>query len=278
MRMRIAILLEDMVQTKAVSDALRSARHVPHAFERGVSLLSALERESFDAVALDWTAPDMHGVDVVDRIRSRLHSSVPVLCIGRDREADVVTALRRGADGYMIKPLRGLELVARLEALSRRSRHPSDAAPTLEVGPFRVDFQTRTIEREGRSLRLTATDFEVSVLFLRNIGRLLSRGHLRESVWGPGAPATSRTVDTYVCRVRKRLGLRPEHGWHLEPVYGYGYRLTRLSAAEGPATRQARALERHARTQAVGHAEHREGRHVALRPEPMRGASRPAGR
>lgn len=280
-RMRIAILLDDSLQTHLVSDVLRAAGHAPHAFEGGMSLLGALGRESFDAVVLGWAASDMYGVDVVDRIRGRLHSSVPVLCVGRDREVDVVTALRRGADGYMIKPIRALELVARLEALSRRSRYPCDAAPTLEIGPFRVDFQTRTIERDGRSLRLTATDFDVSVLFLRNIGRLLSRGHLRESVWGPRAPATSRTVDTYVCRVRNRLGLKPEHGWRLEPVYGYGYRLKHLGGgsscgAEAAARREPAALQRPARAEPAVAAERRTRRHTTFRQEVADTQSHPA--
>ena len=237
--MRIAILEDDPSQIELLSHWLQLAGHHPHPFEQGAGLLRALERESFDALLLDWNVPDMSGVDVLRRVRSRLHSSVPVLFVtARNREDDVVTALREGADDYMVKPVRRLELLARLEALSRRGRHASDQAEVLEVDVFRVDCQTRTVQRDGQGVDLTAKDFDLSVLFLRNIGRLLSRGHIRETVWGPNAVVTSRTLDTHVSRIRNKLGLTPDHGWRLAAVYRYGYRLEQLDAG---ATARARS-------------------------------------
>jgi DNA-binding response OmpR family regulator len=230
--MRIAILEDDISQTELLSHWLQLAGHHPHAFDQGANLLRALERESFDALVLDWNVPDLSGVEVLKRVRQRLHSSVPVLFVtGRNREDDVVLALREGADDYMIKPVRRLELLARLEALARRGRHGQEQAEVLEVDAFRVDCQTRTVMRHGRQVDLTAKDFDLSVLFLRNIGRLLSRGHIRETVWGPNAVVTSRTLDTHVSRIRNKLGLTPEHGWRLAAVYRYGYRLEHLDAA-----------------------------------------------
>jgi DNA-binding response OmpR family regulator len=227
--MRIAILHDDLAQACLISHFLRSAGHEPHAFERGASLADRLTRESFDALVLDWDAPDGGSVEALDHIRKRLQLSLPILVTGPDTESDVVAALRRGADGYMVKPLRGLELVARLDTLVRRNGN--EGAQPLQVDPFHVDFHARTIECNGRRLPLTATDFDLATLFLSNIGRLLSRGHLRESVWRARAVATSRTLDTYVSRVRNRLGLIPEHGWQLESVYGYGYRLKQIESS-----------------------------------------------
>ena len=181
--MRIAILEDDVSQTELLSHWLQLAGHHPHAFEQGANLLRALERESFDALLLDWNVPDLSGVEVLKRVRQRLHSSVPVLFVtGRNREDDVVTALRAGADDYMIKPVRRLELLARLEALSRRGRHGPEQAEVIELDVFKVDCQTRTVLRNGKQVDLTAKDFDLSVLFLRNVGRLLSRGHIRETV------------------------------------------------------------------------------------------------
>jgi DNA-binding response OmpR family regulator len=85
--------------------------------------------------------------------------------------------------------------------------------------------------RHSTQVDLTAKDFDLSVLFLRNVGRLLSRGHIRETVWGPNAVVTSRTLDTHVSRIRNKLGLTPEHGWRLGAVYRYGYRLEQLDPA-----------------------------------------------
>src|SRR5262249_39925452 len=93
---------------------------------------------------------------------------------------------------------------------------------------FRVDLETRTILRDNVALCLTAKDFDLSALFLRNIGRLLSRGHIRESVWNANQPVSSRTLDTHVSRVRNKLGLVREQGWRLVAVSGYGSGLERL--------------------------------------------------
>jgi DNA-binding response OmpR family regulator len=84
----------------------------------------------------------------------------------------------------------------------------------------------RTLLRCGRVVSLTSKDFDLSVFFLRNVGRLLSRQEIRESVWGSGADLTSRTLDTHVSRVRRRLALTADNGWCLAAVYGFGYRLT----------------------------------------------------
>jgi DNA-binding response OmpR family regulator len=230
--MRIAILEDDVSQTELLSHWLQLAGHHPHPFVQGATLLRSLERESFDALVLDWNVPDLSGVEVLKRVRQRLHSSVPVLFItARNREDDIVLALREGADDYMVKPVRRLEMLARLEALSRRGRHGQDQAEIIELDAFRVDCQTRTVLRHSKQVDLTAKDFDLSVLFLRNVGRLLSRGHIRETVWGPNAVVTSRTLDTHVSRIRNKLGLTPEHGWRLGAVYRYGYRLEQLDPA-----------------------------------------------
>jgi DNA-binding response OmpR family regulator len=228
--MRVAILEDDISQTELLSYWLKLAGHNAYAFDHGADLLKELQRETFDALLLDWNVPDLSGVEVLKRVRQQLHSSVPVLFVtGRNREDDVVTALREGADDYMVKPGRRLELLARLEALSRRG-HSQEQAEVMEIDVFRVDCQTRIVLRNSQQLDLSAKDFDLSVLFLRNVGRLLSRGHIRETIWGSNAVVTSRTLDTHVSRIRHRLGLTAEHGWRLTAKYRYGYRLDRVGA------------------------------------------------
>ncbi|HXX13076.1 MAG TPA: response regulator transcription factor [Burkholderiales bacterium] len=227
--MRIAFLEDDPSQTELFSHWFVLAGHHPHPFDRGAPLLRALEQESFDVLLLDWNVPEMSGIDVLRHVRQRLNSAVPVLfSTARSREEDVVKALREGADGYVTKPVRRLELLARLESLAQRRREWQQRTGVLELEEFRVDLETRTIVRNNIPLRLTAKDFDLSALFLRNIGRLLSRGHIRETVWSANQPVSSRTIDTHVSRVRNKLGLTREQGWRLVAVYGYGYRLERL--------------------------------------------------
>jgi two-component system response regulator RegX3 len=235
--MRVALVEDDLSQAELLAHWLELAGHRCHQFDRGEELIRALDQESFDVVVLDWNLPDMSGVDVLKRIRSSRQAGVPIVFVtARNREDDVVTALRQGADDYMVKPVRRLELLARLETIARRGKHRVEQPEVLEVGVYRVDTQTRTVTRSERAVDLTAKDFDLSVLFLRNIGRLLSRGHIRESVWGPNAVVTSRTLDTHVSRIRNKLGLTPENGWRLAAVYRYGYRLEQLDGPQPRAT------------------------------------------
>jgi two-component system response regulator RegX3 len=230
--MRVAIVEDDPSQAELLTHWLELAGHHCYHFDRGELLIRSLDQESFDVLVLDWNLPDISGVDVLKRIRNSSQSALPILFVtARNREDDVVTALRQGADDYMVKPVRRLELLARLEAIARRGKHRSEQPEIIELDVYKVDTQTRTVMRKERQVELTAKDFDLSVLFLRNVGRLLSRGHIRESVWGPNAVVTSRTLDTHVSRIRNKLGLTPEHGWRLAAVYRYGYRLEQLDAA-----------------------------------------------
>lgn len=229
--MRIAILEDDQSQAELLSHWLRLAGHQTLAFERSADLLSALKHESVDAVLLDWNLPDVSGMDVLRELRGRLRLTIPVIfATARSREEDVAKALRAGADDYLIKPPRRMELLARLEAVTRRGQHPQLGGDVFEVGEFRVKGESRRITRDDEPLELTAKDFDLAVLMLRNVGRLLSRPHLMQSIWGQTI-LSSRTLDTHVSRIRSRLRLTPENGWRLQAVYGFGYRLVQLSAA-----------------------------------------------
>jgi DNA-binding response OmpR family regulator len=143
-----------------------------------------------------------------------------------------VHALTSGADDYMVKPLGKRELLARIDALARRAR-PSARADegVLEYGRLSVDFRNRLVRLDGALVAMTQKDYELAVFLLRNIGRLLSRAHILEAVWGQSADINTRTVDTHVSRIRGKLQLVPENGWSLSAVYQHGYRLERVDAA-----------------------------------------------
>jgi two-component system, OmpR family, response regulator RegX3 len=238
--MRIAILEDDPSQLELLSHWLQLAGHHPYPFEQGARLLRTLEHGTFDALLLDWNVPDVSGIAVLNQVRQQLRSGIPVLFgTARNAEADIVAALRSGADDYLVKPLRRMELLARLEAVTRRNTVEIFQGEQIEVDVFRVDFKGRRLLRDNHPLALTAKDFELAVLFLRNVGRLLSRGHIRERIWSTSQAVSSRTVDTHVSRIRNKLGLTPERGWRLMAVYGYGYRLEQLTAVTASRARNA---------------------------------------
>lgn len=224
--MRIAYLEDDPLQAARVAALLEGAGHQVCAFERGRTLLMRLASESFDLIVLDWEIPDVSGLEVLRKLRDEIVPQTPVLFLThRDAESDVVQALEAGADDFVVKPPRDRELLSRVAALGRRGRDACATAEVIQIGPFRVDASVHRIERDGVPVALTRREFDVALLFFRNVGKVLSRAHVMSTVWKRGDAATTRTVDTHVSRLRSALGLSAAIGLRLTPVYGYGYRL-----------------------------------------------------
>lgn len=228
--MRIALLEDDPCQTDLVKLWLHEAGHSCHTFARSRDFMRTLSRDSFDLLLIDWELPDVNGDIVLEWVRVNVQENVPVLfATARDREDDIVRVLRAGADDYLVKPLRKNELLARIEALGRRSKPNTAKSETLSIEEFEVDLERRAIRRNGNEVELTQKDFDLAVFFFRNLGNLVSRGHILETVWGRNPDLNTRTVDTHVSRLRFKLGLVPENGWRLTAVYQHGYRLEKYS-------------------------------------------------
>jgi two-component system response regulator RegX3 len=223
--LRIAILEDDPDQLALLSRWLSNAGHQVHGYLLGHEILKHAGRESFDLFVLDWEVPDISGVDVLRRIRANLSKSVPILFVTvRDTEEDIVYALDAGADDYMIKPAKQNEMLARVGALLRRA-YPRKEETQLLFPPYEFDTQLGAARINGEPVELTPKEFELATLFFRNVDRLISRLHLQEAVWGRGVELATRSVDTHVSNVRKKLGLRGDHGYRIAAIYNYGYRL-----------------------------------------------------
>lgn len=228
--MRIAILEDDPDQLALLRRWLSDAGHDVHGYLAGREAMKHAGRESFDLFILDWQVPDVSGAEVLTWLRANVSKHVPILFITvRDSEEDIVYALENGADDYMVKPARRQEMLARVSALLRRA-YPREEQTLLSFPPFEIDTRRSEIRRDGERVELTPKEFELAVVLFRNIGRLMSRGHLQESVWGRSGDLATRTVDTHVSQVRKKLDLRPERGYRVVPIYNYGYRLEQLAA------------------------------------------------
>lgn len=228
--MRIALLEDDPDQAALLQRWLAEDGHDVHAFLAGREAMKTAGRESYDLFLLDWQVPDVSGPEVLTWIRAHISKTVPVLFVTvRDSEEDIVHALESGADDYMIKPARRQELLARVHALLRRA-YPREEETLLSFPPFEIDVKRGEIRRGAEKLELTPKEFELATVLFRNTGRLLSRGHLQELVWGRSGDLVTRTVDTHVSQVRKKLDLRPESGYRVVPIYNYGYRLERIAS------------------------------------------------
>jgi two-component system, OmpR family, response regulator RegX3 len=223
--MRVALVEDDESQSNLIKGMLESRAHQVHVFDRGRPFLAKLAHESFDLLVLDWILPDMSGLDVLVTIRKQLATRTGVVFLTqRDAESDVVQALEAGADDFVVKPAREREFLARIDAVLRRTKDTT-LEDFIELGPYKLDVEARRISVNGVAVELTQREYDVALFFFRNPGKVLSRGHLMEAIWGRSSDATARTVDTHVSRLRTALRLSAETGVRMVPVYGYGYRL-----------------------------------------------------
>jgi len=227
---RIAVLEDDPSQAKLMASWLESQGYAFRVFGRGGDMLRELLRETYDLAILDWRVPDLSGEEVLRALRKSGREPLPVLfATAQNREEDIVHMLKAGADDYLTKPLRRMEFLARVEALLRRSRAgAAERESPVEDGAFRIDPQGRVLEKSGAQIDLTQKEFDLALLLFRNVGRLLSRAYVLDTIWGISAEVNTRTVDTHASQLRTKLGLYPEEGWRLSAVYQHGYRLERV--------------------------------------------------
>ncbi|SHI50328.1 response regulator transcription factor [Pollutimonas bauzanensis] len=225
--MNIASLEDDPAQAQLIHHTLVCNGHDCTVFSQGKDLLAALSRSpAFDLLLLDWQIPDINGIDVVRWVRANLGHAIPVMFLtSRTLEEDLVTGLEAGADDYMIKPIRQGELLARVNALLRRHNPVGSREQPFICGAYEIDPSIDAIRLQGRKIELAPKEYELALLLFRNPGRLFSRDVLSSSVWNREIPATSRTLDTHLSNLRRKLQLGAEHGVRLNSSYALGYRL-----------------------------------------------------
>lgn len=224
--MRVALLEDDVDHAALIVKPLQDAGHSCLVFGTGSRFLQAISNDTFDILILDWSLPDITGLEVLDSVRQR-QDGIPVLFVtSRDAEEDVVEALVHGADDFVVKPARPSELLARLVALKRRSDIHLGAR-LVAAGPYTFDLASSTAKINEAVVPLTDRQFQLAIVLFRNPGRLLSRTYLLESVWGLNAQVQTRTLDIHVSQLRNALRL-PENGWRITAIYAHGYRLEPL--------------------------------------------------
>jgi DNA-binding response OmpR family regulator len=218
---------------------LERAGHTVVEAATGLEALSRLEADAPDLVVLDVAMPELDGWQTLERIRDL--SDVPVLMLtARAGELDKVRGLRGGADDYVTKPFGRQELLARVEALLRRTTGPPEVRAAYEDGALRIDYVSREVSvigeggeqrAGGRQVQLTPLEFKLLSAFVRHPNETLSRRRLLELVWGDVDGFGGDQVKLYVGYLRRKLGWGPSDGGPLETVRGFGYRYRPPAAA-----------------------------------------------
>jgi two-component system response regulator RegX3 len=190
----------------------------------GTDALTEFERTGADIVLLDLMLPEMSGSEVCRQMRAT--SNVPIIMVtARDSEIDKVVGLEIGADDYVTKPYSPRELVARIRAVLRRhSEQPELVQATLEAGPVRMDVDRHVVSVDGGAVALPLKEFELLEMFLRNAGRVLTRGQLIDRVWGADYVGDTKTLDVHVKRLRSKIEPEPSTPRHIVTVRGLGYK------------------------------------------------------
>ncbi len=194
--------------------------------EDGPGALAAVGDRAPDLVVLDVMLPGVDGLEVMRRIReSRRPAPAIILLTAKGEESDRVTGLRLGADDYVVKPFSPAELIARVDAILRRTDTVGLREPVLSVAGLRIDLAGRRVHRDGAELVLTPREFDLLAFLARHPGRAFTREALLDHVWQYAFYSDTSTVTVHVRRLRGKVEQDPDRPAVIETVWGVGYRL-----------------------------------------------------
>ena len=221
----IFVLEDDTDIARLVQHNLQSAGYGVRLFATPTNLLSDAERQPPALFLLDIMVPGGDGLDVCRRLRNHAAlSSIPIIFVtARAGENDRVLGLELGADDYITKPFAPRELLARVKAVLRRFERPSTPS-VISFEDVVIDASAMQLKVRGEITTTTATEFRLLDYLARHPGRVFSRDHLLDAVWGDARFVTPRSVDVYVRRIREKIETDPENPRYLKTVRGAGYR------------------------------------------------------
>ncbi len=222
---RVCVVEDNPSQRALLTLWLEAGGFEVEALESGRDLLKLLEAKTFHLLMLDWDLPDVQGDQLLHRVK-RFRSSLPVIFqTVHDHEDDIVRMLDAGADDYLVKPLRKATLLARVRAVMRRLSPLTDVGHTLAIGGLKLNRVAQTIRTSTATLECGEKEFAIAWYLAQRAGQVVLRQQLLADVWERNPEVETRTVDMYVSRLRAKLRSAHVNDWHIQSIYGTGYRL-----------------------------------------------------
>ena len=223
---KILVVDDEKVLVKGIKFNLENEGYQVEVGYDGEQAVELARNGGFDLIILDLMMPKIDGLQACMRIRE--FSNVPVIMLtARSEDTDKIIGFECGADDYITKPFNILELKARIRAMLRRAgaAHQKDKTSRLQVGHIALDTDERSASKDGQAVDLTAKEFDLMELLMRNPDRVYSRENLLNIVWGYEYAGEYRTVDVHIRRLREKLELDPANPEYILTKWGVGYYL-----------------------------------------------------
>ncbi|WP_270595779.1 response regulator transcription factor [Anaerococcus vaginalis] len=215
----IYVVEDDKAIRNLVLYALKEKNYQVRGFEDGLNVVESLKNENVDLLILDIMLPEKDGIEILKEVRE--FSDIPIIMLtAKNDEYDKVLGLESGADDYITKPFSILELISRIKAVLRRSE--KKGSEHLSYKNIRVNIKKRTAKIDGEKIDLTYKEFEMLLLFLSNIGNVITREDFLLKIWGYDYEGETRTVDVHIASLRNKL---KSAGLHIKTVRNLGYKL-----------------------------------------------------
>jgi two-component system KDP operon response regulator KdpE len=221
--LRILVVDDERAIRRYLRAALNAQGNIISEAANGEEALRAAALDRPDLIILDLGLPDLDGIEVTRRIRE--WSQIPIIILSvREQERDKIAALDAGADDYLTKPFGTGELMARIRAAIRRTRHPENE-PVIEVGDLKVDLAHRRVMYGSGEIALTPTEYDLLRLLAQNVGKVLTHRQLIKQVWGTAYGDDLHLLRVNISNLRRKIEPDPTRPHHILTEAGVGYRL-----------------------------------------------------
>jgi two-component system alkaline phosphatase synthesis response regulator PhoP len=223
--MKILLVEDEQGLILTLTDRLQSEGFEVKTAVDGETGFSLASEENFDLIILDVMLPKKNGYDVCRDLRRKGVETPILMLTAKGETIDKVLGLKLGADDYLTKPFEVIELLARIEALLRRSPGKNQISPDFfRFADVTIDFKRAEVLKNDNPVELSAMEFKLLQYLIENRGRVHSRNDLLDAVWGYDAMPSTRTVDVHVAWLRQKLEANPKHPQFIQTVHGFGYK------------------------------------------------------